>query len=311
MPNGRGGSLINAFKQIKKSYQLYILLLPPVVFLIIFAYLPMYGAQIAFRNFSAAKGIWGSEWVGLYNFIKFVKTREFWMLLKNTAWISFYSLIIGFPTSIILAIMLNSCERLRFKKFVQTASYAPYFISTVVIVGMIIQFFSIKTGFVNNMITFFGGQRVDFLGQAKYFSSLYVLSGLWQSAGWSSIIYVAVLSTVDPALHEAAVVDGASRLRRIWHIDLPSVIPTAVILLILSAGSLISVGFEKIFLMQNPTNIWKSEVISTYVYKVGLATGLTDYSYSTAIGLMNSVVSFILIVIVNRIARQVSDVSLW
>ncbi len=293
-------------------WQLYLFLLLPIIYLILFDYIPMAGAQIAFRDFNPQDGIWGSPWVGWKNFERFFNSYQFWDILFNTLFLSIYGLLVSFPLPIILALVLNSFPGVRFKKTVQTVSYIPHFISTVVIVGMLMQLFNPRTGAIGNIYTHLTGNVMkDLFAEPSAFPHLYVWSGIWQSIGWSSIIYIAALSNVDTELHEAAQIDGASRFRRVLHIDLPSILPTTTIMLILSAGKVMSVGFEKVFLMQNSLNISASEVISTYVYKVGMVIGTGDYSFATAIGLFNSVINFILLIIVNFISKKVSETSLW
>lgn len=298
-------------KKIRPNLDLYLLMLAPVAYILIFKYFPMYGAQIAFRNFNPVGGILGSPWVGFKHFKTFFDSYVFRRLIQNTLGISLYSLAAGFPIPILLAILLNYAISQRFKKAVQMITYAPHFISTVVMVGMLLQFLSQRNGLVNNIIDALGGARVDFMGTPRYLWSVYVWSGVWQSMGYSSIIYISALSGVDPELHEAAIVDGANIFRRIRHIDLPSILPTMMILLILSCGGILSVGFEKIFLLQNNLNLSVSEVINTYVYKIGLASALGNFSYSSAIGLFTSVINFILLVLVNRLVKAASGESLW
>lgn len=297
--------------KIFKNLDLYLILCVPIAFIIIFNYIPMYGAQIAFRRFSAADGITGSEWVGLHYFIRFVNSYRFTEVMMNTFLLSVYQLIAGFPVPILLALMLNYCPFKRFKKSVQSLTYAPHFISVVVLVGMVLQFLAPRYGIINVILQALGRPQINFMGVAAYFRSIYVWSGVWQGAGFSSIIYLAVLSNVDPELHEAAIVDGALKIHRIWYIDMPSILPTATILLILSCGGLLSVGFEKTLLLQNPMNLTRSEVIQTYVYKVGLAADIPNYSFSTAIGLFVSIISFILLISVNQLAKKVGETSLW
>ncbi len=299
------------FGDFKKNWQLYVMIILPVAFILVFAYFPMYGAQIAFRNFIPSKGIWGSPWVGLQHFIRFVKTYQFWLLIKNTITISVYSLLAGLPVPILLAIGLNYVKSKHFKKTVQMVTYMPHFISVVVMVGIIMQVFNNQTGVVNSLLQMFTGHKVNFLGEPKYFRSLYVWTGVWQSAGWGSILYISALSGVDLQLHEAAIMDGASLVRRIWHIDLPCILPTIMITLIRDCGHVLSVGFDKIFLMQNPTNLEVSEVISTYVYKTGIAAPLANYSYPAAIGLFTSVISFIMVFAVNKISNKLTQTGLW
>ncbi|WP_258166275.1 sugar ABC transporter permease [Paenibacillus sp. PCH8] len=296
-------------KSLKKHWELYLLVLPPVLYLLIFKYIPMVGVQIAFKDFSVVKGIWGSPWVGLKHFEAFFQSPNFWLLIKNTIGISFYSLIAGFPIPILLALALNEIRTGYFKKTVQMVTYAPHFISTVVMVSIIILMLSPHVGVVDKLFTLLGFPMTNFMGIPEYFKSIYVWSGVWQGMGYSSIIYIAALAGVDPSLYEAAKMDGASRLRKIWHIDLPTLVPVTVILLILSLGSIMGVGFEKIYLMQNPLNTSASEVISTYVYKVGLIGA--NFSFSSAVGFFNSIINLILLVIVNGISRKVSQNSLW
>lgn len=296
-------------KSFKKHWELYLLVLPPVLYLLIFKYIPMVGVQIAFKDFSVVKGIWGSPWVGLKHFEAFFNSPNFWLLIKNTIGISFYSLIAGFPIPILLALALNEIRTGYFKKTVQMVTYAPHFISTVVMVSIIILMLSPHVGVVDKLFTWLGFPMTNFMGIPEYFKSIYVWSGVWQGMGYSSIIYIAALAGVDPSLYEAAKMDGASRLRKIWHIDLPTLVPVTVIMLILSLGSIMGVGFEKIYLMQNPLNTSASEVISTFVYKVGLIGA--NFSFSAAVGFFNSIINLILLVIVNSISRKVSENSLW
>ncbi|MEF2793900.1 MAG: ABC transporter permease subunit [Hydrogeniiclostridium sp.] len=307
---GERGSARRTLQQMKKSYMLYIFLLPAVIMVAIFCYAPMYGVLMAFQNYSPSKGILGSPWVGFEWFERFFNMPRFWQILGNTLTLSVYSLIVGFPIPIILAVLINSVESNRFRRVTQTVTYMPHFISTVVLVGMITVFLSPRSGFLNHMLEMFGAaEDTYYMGVAEYFPHIYVWSGVWQDMGWNSIIYLAALTGVDQALHEAAQVDGATKLQRIWHIDLPAIIPTMVILLILNVGSIMSVGYEKVFLMQNDLNIMSSEVISTYVYKIGLTQ--QQFSYSAAIGLFNNVINFILLITVNKISAKLSGSSLW
>ena len=307
---GERGSARRTLQQMKKSSMLYIFLLPAVIMVAIFCYAPMYGVLMAFQNYSPSKGILGSPWVGFEWFERFFNMPRFWQILGNTLTLSVYSLIVGFPIPIILAVLINSVESNRFRRVTQTVTYMPHFISTVVLVGMITVFLSPRSGFLNHMLEMFGAaEDTYYMGVAEYFPHIYVWSGVWQDMGWNSIIYLAALTGVDQALHEAAQVDGATKLQRIWHIDLPAIIPTMVILLILNVGSIMSVGYEKVFLMQNDLNIMSSEVISTYVYKIGLTQ--QQFSYSAAIGLFNNVINFILLITVNKISAKLSGSSLW
>jgi putative aldouronate transport system permease protein len=289
-------------KKIKKaltSWQLYVMILPAFLFFLIFHYGPMYGVQIAFKDYMPSLGIWGSPWVGFDHFERFFDSYYFWELLRNTIGISAYSLIASFPLPIILALALNEIKAGPFKKTVQTVTYAPHFISVVVLVGMIIAFLSPTTGIVNIALEAMGFDSHPFMEDPRWFKTLYVFSGIWQSTGWNSVIYMAALSGVDPQLHEAATIDGASRLQRLWHINLPVLVPTIVILLIMNFGSIMSVGHEKVLLMQNPLNMPSSNIISTFTYQQGLLNA--QYSYAAAIGLFNSVINAILLLTVNKI----------
>ena len=298
-------------REMKRNYQLYLLLLLPLTSLIIFRYVPMYGAQIAFRYYRAADGITGSRWMGLQYFNKFISSYQFIRVLRNTLILSLYGLAAGFPIPIILALMLNNTKSAAFRKTVQMVTYAPHFISTVVIVGMISQFFSVNGGIVNRAITALGGKAKMFLGAPKAFRSLYVWSDVWQKMGYNSIIYISALSAIDPMLYEAARIDGANRLQRIFYVEIPGILPTIVTLLILNTGNILSVGHEKVLVMQNSMNIETADVISTYVYSISFQSSIPDYSYSTAIGLFNSLVNFVVIVSVNAFSRKISETSLW
>jgi putative aldouronate transport system permease protein len=295
--------------KVKRHWELYLLVLLPVLYLLVFKYIPMIGVQIAFKDFNVIKGIWGSPFVGLKHFHEFFASPNFWLLIKNTIGISFYSLIAGFPVPIVLALALNEVRTGFFKRSVQMITYAPHFISTVVMVSIIILMLSPHVGIVDHFFSLLGMPMTNFLGIPEFFKSIYVWSGIWQEMGYASIIYIAALAGVDPSLYEAARIDGASRWKKIIHIDLPSLIPITVIMLILSLGSVMGVGFEKIYLMQNPLNASSSEVISTYVYKVGLLGA--NFSFSAAVGLFNSVINLILLLTVNFFARKVSETSLW
>lgn len=296
-------------QKMKRHWQLYLVILCPIVYIIIFRYFPMYGAQIAFKDFIANKGIGGSPWVGFKHFEYFFKSPSFWRLISNTLGISAYSLLAGFPIPIILALSLNEVVSRKLKKSVQLITYAPFFISTVVMVSILMQFFSPNVGFYGTLMRFLGQTPDNIMGIPQYFKSIYVWSGVWQYTGYSSVIYIAVLSGIDPSLHEAAIVDGASKLQRIWHVDIPGIMPTATILLILNMGQVMNVGFEKVFLMQNPLNMVTSDVISTYVYRIGLISA--QFSFSTAVGLFNSFVNLFLIIAVNHMAKRLGETSLW
>lgn len=298
-------------KRFKKNWQLYIIFLLPLIYIIIFKYYPMYGAQIAFRDYNIAKGIEDSQWVGFKHFKRFFRSYEFKRLIKNTLGISLYSLVASFPFPIILALCLHYANNEKFKKTVQMVTYAPYFISSVVMVSMILQILAPRTGIINNIRVLLGKSRVDFMGKPELFKTIYVWSGIWQGTGYSAIIYLASLTNIDQVLHEAAIIDGASKWQRMWYIDLRGILPTAVTILILNCGQILNVGFEKILLMQNSLNLRTSEVIDTYVYKVGLASNTVNFAYPTAIGLFKSIVGLFLIVIVNEIAKKVGENSLW
>lgn len=293
----------------QENWQYYILLLPAIVFTIVFAYVPMYGAQIAFRNYKVKLGFYGSEWVGMKHFVRFVTSSNFWPLLRNTLSISVYSLVAGFPAPIILAFMLNELKSSKLRKSVQMITYAPHFISAVAVCGLIRLFTQRESGVINLFIMILGGDGIDFLSEPAYFSTIYVISSIWQELGWGTIIYLAALSGVDPQIVEASVIDGANRLQKIWYIDIPTIMPTIIILLILNVGSILNVGYEKVLLLQTPLNMETSDIISTYVYRLGIEDA--QFSYTTAIGLFNSVVNLALLTIVNYISKKFSGSSLW
>lgn len=294
---------------VRKNWILYMMILPVILYFIIFAYAPMSGVVLAFKDFKVKLGIFGSPWAGFKYFERFFGSFNFSLLLKNTIGISLYSLLIGFPIPIIFALLLNYLKQEKLKKTLQMVSYAPYFISTVVICGMIAIFMDKNTGILNQMFVALGGEAQDFLSKPGYFKSIYVWSGVWQSMGYSSIIYISALAGVDPALHEAAIMDGATKVQRIIHIDLPSIKSTIIMLFILQMGSLMNVGFEKVFLLQNDLNMSASDVINTYVYRVGLVQN--NYSYSTAVGLFNSVINMALVIMANQISKKFANESLW
>jgi putative aldouronate transport system permease protein len=296
-------------KLIRKNWELYLIVLLPVAYIIIFAYVPMYGAQLAFKDFDSSKGIGGSPWVGMKHFVAFFRSYYFVRVLRNTTLISLYGLLASFPFPILLAIGLNEARNRAYVKTVQMVTYMPYFISTVVMVSMLVQLLDPRLGVANKILAALGLKATHFMAKPDWFQSIYVWSGIWQGTGYASIIYLAALAAIDPTLYEAAIVDGATKSQRIWHIDLPGILPTVVILLILNMGGIMNVGFEKVFLMQNDLNLTASEVIATYVYKVGLLGG--DFSYSTAIGFFNSVVSFLFLVSANQIAKRLGGASLW
>ncbi len=299
-------------KSLRKNWRLYIFLLLPVAYILLFKYVPMGGVAIAFKDYKIKYGIFGSEWVGLKHFIRFFSTYQCAKVIKNTLIISFYSLVAGFPIPIIFALMMNCVQREKLKKVVQSITCLPHFISTVVMVGIIFQLFNPRTGLygiIAEAIT--GVYPNDINASPDGFRHLYIWSGVWKGFGWGSIIYTAALAGVDPTYHEAAQIDGATRLQRIWHIDLPAIAPTIITMLILRVGDIMSVGFEKVYLMQNGMNLAASEIISTYEYQVGLAGSASNPSYAAAIGLFNSIVNLIMIIIVNNVAKKVSNTSLW
>lgn len=292
-----------------RHWQLYLLLLPTLVFFVMFKYIPMLGVQIAFRDYWASKGIWGSNWEGLKHFSRFFSSYASENVIRNTIILSVYQLLLTFPFPIILALMLNNVTNTRYKKIVQTVTYMPHFISTVVLVSTMMIMFSPSVGIVNHLLKRFGFDEIYFFGDAAWFRHLYVISAVWQTTGWNSIIYLAALTSIDPSLHEAAMIDGATKLQRVRHIDLPGIAPTIVVMLILASGNLMSIGHEKVYLMQTSLNLDTSEIISTYVYKIGLLNN--QFSYSTAINLFNSVINAVILVSVNSLSRKISDSSLW
>lgn len=295
-------------KRIWRHRQLYLLMLPAFLYVLIFCYGPMYGLQIAFKNYRMSLGVMNSPWVGFKHFESFFNSYSFLSLLKNTFGLSLYSFLVGFPIPIIVALIINELNG-KFKKTVQTVLYAPHFISTVVIVAMMMTMFSPSTGLVNVVLKALGFKSIYFFGSPDYFRHLYVWSGIWQGMGWSAIIYIAALSGVDPCLHEAASIDGASRLQRITKINIPSIMPTIVIMLILQMGKIASVGYEKVFLMQTHLNLDTSEVISTFVYKRGIIK--SNYSFSAAVGLFDNVINVTMLLIANQISKKVTENSLF
>lgn len=283
--------------------QMYLLLLIPVVLTLVYKYYPMYGIQMAFRNFKPSRGILGSEWVGFDWFVRFFEAPNCWRMIKNTVLLSVFSLLWSFPVPIIIALALNQMRFKRYRRVVQTVIYAPHFISTMVVCGMLKIFLSPSGGLINLLF----GTNIDFLTESSMFRTIYIASGIWQDAGWGTIIYLATLSGVDPCLYEAAKIDGASMFQRIWNIDVPCLLPMAILQLIMAAGGIMNVGFEKVWLLQTDLNKATSDVIAVYVYQQGIESA--KYSYSTAIGLFNTAVNIVLLLIVNRIASKASDVS--
>lgn len=298
-----------ALANIKRHYQLYLLLLPSAILLFCFAYLPMFGIVIAFQKYSPALGVFGSKFVGFANFLQFFRSYQFTVTIKNTLLLSIYGILVGFPLPILLALMCNQMKTRMFKKVFQVVTYLPHFISTMVMCGLILIFLSPSSGLFANLFKLFGGTFPNLMASASSFKHVYVWSDIWQHLGWDSIIYLAALAGIDPTYYEAATVDGATTLQKIRFIDIPMILPTAVVLLILRAGSILGIGFEKVFLLQNVQNIMSSEIISTYVYKMGMQS--MQYSLSTAIGLFNTLVNVIVLLAVNIIAKKFTDNSLF
>ncbi len=297
--------------RLKKTWPLYLLLLPGLIYIITFKYSPMYGAIIAFKNYKIRDGIWGSEWVGLKWFVKFFNYYECWDLIGNTLRISIYNIAVSMLVSILLALMMNCVRNKHFKNVVQTVTYMPHFVSVVVLVGVMIRFFNPSMGVLSRLIQTLGGTNRDLMGIPAMMPHIYVWSDIWQNAGWNTVLYLAALTAVDLQLHEAAIVDGASRLQRVRYVDIPAIMPTIVISLIMNMGSVLTVGAEKMLLLQNDLNRSTTEVISTYVYAQGIASASPQYSYATAIGLLNSVLSFALIVTTNQICKKLGETSLF
>lgn len=298
-------------KQLQKAifsrWQLYLLLFLPLLYVFVFSYIPMGGLVIAFKKYNFRDGIFGSPWVGLDNFRKFLNSGRFFDVLKNTLVLSVYSLIVTFPLPILFALLLNAMRGTKYKKIIQTVTYIPHFISTVVMVGLVFQVLNYRSGLYGSLFMLIAGKLApDILATASSFKHIYVWSAVWQNCGYGAIIYIAALAGVDQSLHEAAMIDGASRFQRIKYIDFPCILPTCSIMLLLALGNIMNVGFEKVLLMQNNLNVSSSEIISTYVYKVGLASGMPNFSYSTAIGMFNSVINFILLVVSNKVSRKIS-----
>ncbi|MBR4889285.1 MAG: sugar ABC transporter permease [Clostridia bacterium] len=304
----------SVWERMAERWQLYALLALPLIYVLVFAYGPMGGLVIAFKDYKYKLGIWGSPWVGMENFVRFFTSYKFWGIVRNTLALSVYTLVAGFPVTIFFALCINAFPGAKYAKVVQTVTYIPHFISTVIMVGLIQQLLNNRIGIWGIAWSFITGQPMGsapaVLTSGPAFAHMYVWTGIWQGTGYSAVIYIAALAGVDPSLHEAAIIDGANRAQRCWHIDIPTILPTAVIMLIMQIGHLMSVGYEKTYLLQNTQNLAYSEIISTYVYKVGL-TGTSDFSYSTAIGLFNSIINFILLLTVNKISNKVSGSGLF
>lgn len=309
--NGKGQSKTGAGfpAWLRRDWQLYLMLTVPMMYYILMKYVPMYGTLIAFKKYSAKLGVWGSEWIGFTNFQKILSDPYFYKLVRNTLLINCYNLLLAFPASIVFALLLNEIRHKKYRKVVQTVSYLPHFISTIVVCGLITNFLRTNGGVVNDLISLFGGTPISFMTQPEYFRGIYVVSEIWQHLGWDAIIYIAALTAIDPELYEAAQVEGANRLHQALYITLPGIAPTITIMLILRVGNLVNLGYEKILLLYSGATYETADVISTYVYRRGLLTA--DFSYGTAIELFQTIVSLILILITNRIGRRISDTGLW
>lgn len=300
----------NLRRKFRESKYLLLLALPCVLYFFIFHYIPMFGILISFQKYNLFRGVWHSEWVGFKYYEMFFQNPDFFKLLRNTFLLSFYTILFGFPAPILLALLLNELKHAIFKRFVQSVSYLPHFISNVVVVSMITVFLSPSGGIVNRVIESLGFSAVNWLILPEWFRTIYVASGIWQGIGWSSILYLAALTAIDPHLYEAAEMDGAGRFRRMWHISLPGILPVVIMLLILDIGHMLEVGFEKVFLLYNPATYETADIISTYVYRIGLLQG--NYSYATAIGLFTGIVNLLLLVSANAFSRKIAkESSLW
>lgn len=301
--------IYKALARFRQEKYLWLIILPVIAFFVIFCYVPMYGLIISVKDYNPMLGYLKSPFVGLKYFIEFFNSVYFGRLMRNTFLLNVYWVLIGFPVPILFAIMLNEVRNIHFKKIVQTVSYLPHFISTVVVVGILVNFLSLSDGVVNIVLRKLGGAAIDFMAKPQWFRTIYIASGIWQNMGWDSIIYLAAIATINPELYEAARIDGASRYHAIRYITLPSISPTVILLLILNIGSLMSMGAEKILIMYNPLTYETADVISTYVYRSGILS--SQFSFATAVGLFNSVINFILLVAANRISRRFTEVSLW
>lgn len=300
---------LSYWKKLKRDKYLILMILPIIIYYIIFSYIPMTGAVIAFKNFKPGHGIYGGDWVGLKWIKQYFSSIYAYRTIRNTIFLSVYQIVFGFPVPIIFAIVVTEIKQMRLRKIVQTVSYLPHFISTVVVVGIIDIFFTQNNGIVNNIITRLGGNKIAFLTSPRWFRTLYVGSGIWQSFGYSSIIYIAAITGIDPALYEAATIDGINKFQRCWYITLPMILETVVILFILRLGSIMSVGFEKVYLMGSTATYETSDIISTYVYRKGIVD--SSYSFSAAVGLFNSVINFAMVYCANMLSRKVTNSSLW
>lgn len=296
-------------RKFSKSWILLLMFLPCLLYYLLFKYYPMLGIVISFKNYNLYKGIWESDWVGFKYYITFFQNPDFWLLFRNTFLLGAYTLIFGFPAPIILALLLNELKNMMFKRFVQTATYLPHFISNVIAASMITMFLSPTGGLVNRALNSIGIGTINFLTEPSWFKPVYVLSEIWQHVGWETIIYLAALSSINPALYEAASIDGAGRMRKMWSVTLPGIAPAIVILLLLNVGKILEIGFEKVYLLSNPTTYATADIFSTYVYRVGMTNG--NYSYASAIDVFTGIVSLVFIVSANYISRKLSDNSLW
>jgi len=306
---GTAGPKRSSIKKLRSSWDLLLLFSIPLAWYILFQYVPIYGIQIAFRRFNPSLGILKSPWVGGIYFQQFFKSYYFWQLLRNTLFLSLFQMAVGFPIPIILALIINEIRFKKFRQFLQNVTYIPHFISVVVVVSMLVLFSNTQYGLFNKIGTLFGAPAADYMAKSEYFRPLYVFSTVWQMMGFNSVIYIAALSAIDPSLYEAAVIDGATRLQKIIHISLPCLLPTIIILLILRIGSVMELGFEKAYLMQNPINMETSELISTFIYKNGIQQG--QFSYSAAVGIFNNVINFLLLITANFISRRTTETSLF
>nr|WP_260405455.1 ABC transporter permease subunit [Paenibacillus sp. 598K] len=304
----RKGGWREVWRQLKQSRYYYAMFVIPFLFFIIFCYIPMFGIVIAFKNYNVFDGIAGSPWVGLQHFRNFLSDPYFYKLIRNTVLIGFYQILFAFPAPIILALLLNELRHALFKRFVQTVSYLPHFLSTVVVCGIIVNFASFE-GLINQFLGVLGMEPIHFLMMPEWFRTIYISSEIWQGIGWGSIIFLAALSGIDSQLYEAATIDGANRWRQMWHVTLPGIAPTIIIMLLFSIGAIMAVSFEKVLLLSNGSNFETADIISTYVYRRGLVS--SDFSYATAVGLFNSVVALVFLTIGNTLSRRVSETSLW
>ncbi|MNI02641.1 putative multiple-sugar transport system permease YteP [compost metagenome] len=306
IPMKRKGGL---WKKVIRSKYLLLMFLPCLAYYLIFKYVPMFGIVVSFKDYNLYKGIWESDWVGLKYYKMFFNSPDFWVIMRNTLLLGIYKLVFGFPAPIILALLLNEVKNVVFKRFVQTVSYLPHFISNVVVAGMVVMFLSPSTGFINHIINSLGFQSIHFMNAPDMFRSIYVASEIWQHIGWETIIYLAALTSIDPSLYEAADMDGASRWRKLWHVTLPGVASTIIILLILNVGRVLEIGFEKVFLLYNPATYSTADILSTYVYRTGLVSG--NFSYAAAIDMFTGVVCLFFIYSTNYLSRRISQTSLW